>query len=73
MYDVQPSPAVVVGVDGSPAASSAAVWAVDEASSRDLPLKLVYVIHPFDADAAADAEAVAQTRSPARCRRSRRP
>ncbi len=35
---------VVVGVDGSKAAVNAACWAVDEATSRDVPLRLVYVI-----------------------------
>ena len=36
-------PAVVVGLDRSRAAISAAVWAVDEAVSRDIPLRLVAV------------------------------
>jgi nucleotide-binding universal stress UspA family protein len=43
-----PSPAVVVGVDGSKAALSAAVWAVDEAVARDIPLRLVHVVDPLD-------------------------
>ena len=34
---------VVVGVDGSDAAINAAKWAVDEAISRDVPLRIVYV------------------------------
>ena len=38
--NVQP---VVVGIDGSRAALDAAVWAVDEAVGRDVPLRLVYV------------------------------
>ena len=41
-------PCVVVGVDGSPAALGAALWAVDEAVSRDIPLRLVYAIGPSD-------------------------
>ncbi len=41
---LQQAPAVVVGVDGSIAATNAACWAVDEAVSRDIPLRLVYVI-----------------------------
>lgn len=45
MDDFHSAPAVVVGIDGSPAASGAAVWAVDEAASRAIPLKLVYVIY----------------------------
>ncbi|GBG39180.1 universal stress protein [Mycobacterium montefiorense] len=35
---------VVVGIDGSKAAISAAKWAIDEAISRELPLRLVHVI-----------------------------
>ena len=53
---------VVVGVDGSRAAAHAALWAVDEAVSRDIPLRLVSVIDPFGnigahADAIQDASA----------------
>ncbi len=39
-----PQPAVVVGIDGSQAAIHAAEWAVDEAISREVPLRLVEVI-----------------------------
>jgi nucleotide-binding universal stress UspA family protein len=35
---------VVVGIDGSPAAVHAAQWAVDEAVSRDSPLRLIYIL-----------------------------
>lgn len=35
---------VVVGVDGSRSAINAATWAIDEAISREMPLRLVYVI-----------------------------
>src|SRR5699024_1504828 len=45
MRDQKSPHPVVVGVDGSPAARSAAVWAAAEAAHRNLPLKLVYVIH----------------------------
>jgi nucleotide-binding universal stress UspA family protein len=41
-----PSAAVVVGIDGSRSAIDAALWAVDEAVSRDIPLRLVYAIDP---------------------------
>ncbi|CAN5884859.1 universal stress protein [soil metagenome] len=41
-----PSPAVVVGVDGSHRAVDAALWAVEEAISRDIPLRLLYAIEP---------------------------
>lgn len=40
------APTVVVGVDGSRAATNAACWALDEALSRDVPLRLVYVVEP---------------------------
>jgi nucleotide-binding universal stress UspA family protein len=53
-----PSPAVVVGIDGSGWALNAALWATDEAVSRDVPLRLIYVVEPrtcdrFDAQEAA--------------------
>jgi nucleotide-binding universal stress UspA family protein len=49
---------VAVGIDGSRAAIGAVLWAVDEAVSRDVPLRLVYAIDPTDnADAAARDEA----------------
>lgn len=37
-------PAVVVGIDGSQAAIRAAEWAVDEAATREIPLRLLHVI-----------------------------
>lgn len=43
------APSVVVGVDGSRPAIEAALWAVDEAVSRDVPLRLVYAIDPNEA------------------------
>jgi nucleotide-binding universal stress UspA family protein len=43
-------PAVVIGVDGSTAALRAALWAVDEAVSRDIPLRLVHALDGEDAD-----------------------
>jgi nucleotide-binding universal stress UspA family protein len=39
-----PSKPVIVGIDGSTAALRAALWAVDEAVSRDTPLRLVHVV-----------------------------
>jgi nucleotide-binding universal stress UspA family protein len=39
-----PQSSVVVGIDGSQAAIHAAEWAVDEAVSREVPLRLVEVI-----------------------------
>jgi nucleotide-binding universal stress UspA family protein len=44
MCDLGSAPAVVVGVDGSQSATRAALWAINEAASRDIPLRLVYVI-----------------------------
>lgn len=55
MRDMLPAPSVVVGIDGSAAATQAALWAVDEAVSRDIPLRLVYVIDV--ADGRRDTEA----------------
>lgn len=46
---------VLVGIDGSPAAESAAVWAAQEATSRNVELRLIYVVnsvlaHPIPAE-----------------------
>ena len=46
MRKSQAPPSVVVGIDGSKAAVRAALWAVDEAVSRDIPLRLVYAVDP---------------------------
>lgn len=43
-------PSIVVGIDGSKPAVQAALWAVDEAASRDIPLRLLYAIEPDDPD-----------------------
>ncbi len=53
-----PSPAVVVGIDGSSRALAAALWAIDEAIDRDVPLRLLYAIEPrgsgrYDSDSMA--------------------
>ena len=40
------APSVVVGIDGSRSALDTSLWAVDEAVSRDIPLRLVYAIDP---------------------------
>jgi len=57
----QPSPAssVVVGIDGSRNAVDAALWADNEAVSRDIPLRLVYAIDPQSA-ATSDAHDAAR-------------
>ncbi|BBX71368.1 universal stress protein [Mycolicibacterium psychrotolerans] len=41
--------AVVVGIDGSDSATDAAVWAVEEAVSRDIALRLVFALPPDEA------------------------
>jgi nucleotide-binding universal stress UspA family protein len=58
MRDTRPSSAsVVVGIDGSRTAEGAALWAVDEAIARDVPLRLVYTIEPSGAPTTSeDAE-----------------
>lgn len=53
-----PAPSVVVGIDGSRTALQAATWAVDEALSRDIPLRLVYAIDP-DETTGSDSQAAA--------------
>jgi nucleotide-binding universal stress UspA family protein len=45
-----PPSSVVVGIDGSRWAVDAALWAADEAVSRDIPLRLVYAIEPTTTD-----------------------
>lgn len=53
-----PAPAVVVGIDGSRGGIDAALWAIDEAVERDLPLRLVYAIEPYESGR-TDCDAVA--------------
>ncbi|WP_157894430.1 universal stress protein [Mycolicibacterium wolinskyi] len=43
---------MVVCVDGSDAATNAAIWAIDEAVIRDVPLRIVHVIDVEDVDTA---------------------
>ncbi len=49
---------IVVGVDGSDAAINAAKWAVKEAVSRNIPLRLIHAIPERHADAAAGDESL---------------
>ncbi|WP_313673631.1 universal stress protein [Mycolicibacterium sp.] len=63
------APAIVVGVDGSRAGIHAALWAVDEAVGRELPLRLVAAAEHGDSGhaqeiVAAAAEAVRATGRP---------
>jgi len=59
----------VVGVDGSRSAVDAALWAVDEAVGRDMPLRLVYAIdpNPASADRHDAAREVARAEVAVRC------
>jgi hypothetical protein len=41
---------VVIGIDGSRSALQAALWAVDEAVHRDVPLQLVYATDSSEHD-----------------------
>jgi len=43
MFEDFPPKSVVVGIDGSPAAIRAALWAVDEVAGTDIPLRLLYI------------------------------
>ena len=52
MNETSTPPSIVVGIDGSKAAVHAALWAVDEAVSRDIPLRLLYAIEPDHAQSA---------------------
>jgi nucleotide-binding universal stress UspA family protein len=47
MREPAPRP-IVVGVDGSRSGLQAALWAVDEAVSRDVPLRLLCAVDPTD-------------------------
>ncbi len=51
------SPSVVVGIDGSRSAIDAALWAVDEAVSREIPLRLVYAIAPEETAGSTNQDA----------------
>ena len=54
-----PAPSVVVGIDGSRAALDAALWAADEAVTRDVPLRLIYAVDP-DVSSGADPQGAAK-------------
>lgn len=67
MREVPPAaPAIVVGIDGSRSAINAALWAVAEATDRDIPLRLIFAITPRpsserDGDTAAADFAAAES------------
>jgi nucleotide-binding universal stress UspA family protein len=58
MNHPQSPPRIVVGVDGSDAAINAAKWAVAEATSRDIPLRLIQAIPERRADASASDDSL---------------
>ncbi len=47
---------IVVGIDGSKQAVRAAIWASDEAISRDIPLRLMHVVEGNSSDLDRDYE-----------------
>ena len=49
-------PSIVVGIDGSRSAVRAALWAVDKAIARDIPLRLVAIVEPRTTGAARDSQ-----------------
>lgn len=60
---------IVAGIDGSKAAIRAALWAVDEAVSRDVPLRLLYATEAADGEQPAElaiAQAVTAIRATGR-------
>ncbi|OBH12139.1 universal stress protein [Mycobacterium sp. E1747] len=64
-----PARTVVAGIDGSKAAIRAALWAIDEAVSRDVPLRLLYAIEAGDEQRTAElaiAQAVTAIRAAGR-------
>lgn len=63
MSTLESAPSVVVGIDGSKSATQAALWAIDEAVSRDIPLRLVCVVEPSQADA-SDSVTIASAAAP---------
>ena len=62
MSSRESAPSVVVGIDGSKAALQAALWAIDEAVARDVPLRLVAVVELSQAaGGVAGGQAAART------------
>ncbi|CAM2765504.1 universal stress protein [Mycobacterium intermedium] len=57
MNEIRTPPSIIVGIDGSRAAIQAALWAIDEAVSRDIPLRLLYAIEPENAQVPPDRAA----------------
>lgn len=53
-------PSIVVGIDGSRGAARAALWAIEEAVSRDIPLRLLYAIDPITPQEEASQRASAE-------------
>ena len=62
MKELATPQSIVVGIDGSKAAIRAALWAVDEAVSRDAPLRLLYATEQGDPQEREPAAAEAAIR-----------
>lgn len=56
MSESHGAPCIVVGIDGSPSAVDAALWAVDYAVGDGVPLRLVYVIEPSEDSSTPDPQ-----------------
>lgn len=57
MEHTESAVAVVVGIDGSTSALHAAEWAVDEAVTREVPLRLIHVIQSTSSDVGRETTA----------------
>lgn len=61
MSSSEAGPAIVVGIDGSKAATQAALWGIDEAVDRDIPLRLVCVVDGVPAGGVEAQQAAARS------------
>jgi nucleotide-binding universal stress UspA family protein len=60
MSNAEQAQPVVGGIDGSRGAQAAALWAIDEAIDREVPLRLVYATgKPRRSSAPYDAHGIA--------------
>ena len=62
MKELATPQSIVVGIDGSKAAIRAALWAIDEATSRDAALRLLYATERGDTQEREPAAAEAAIR-----------
>jgi nucleotide-binding universal stress UspA family protein len=66
MKELATPQSIVVGIDGSKAAVRAALWAAEEAASRDVPLRLLYATERGDTQERKPAAAEAAIRDAVR-------